>query len=398
MKARQISLFEDSRLDLQGAIDMSLQSLREYGEKYRHWIVAYSGGKDSSATVAFVSWAIRERLVPRPDSLTVLYADTRQELPPLHATAMQVMGRLREEGHSAHVVLPPMEDRFYVYILGRGVPPPSNTFRWCTPKLKIKPMLAALEQSHGDAGEKLLMLTGVRMGESAARDQRIAISCSKDSGECGTGWMQVSAPEALTDTLAPLLHWRVCHVFDWLYFERSRHGYPEIANIAAVYGDDDVRTGCIGCPLASRDNALERVVQHDEWRYLSPLLELKPMFRQMKKARWRKRKARPELLKSGGYAKNGQRMGPLTMDARAHWLEKILDVQNRVNEAAAVDTRPAVDLINDEEERAIRQMWADDVWPRKWSADDIDADIMLDDINAVGDTLVVQPLLVDGQP
>jgi hypothetical protein len=34
------------------------------------------------------------------------------------------------------------------------------------------------------------MLTGVRIGESAARDQRIALSCTKDGGECGQGWFQ----------------------------------------------------------------------------------------------------------------------------------------------------------------------------------------------------------------
>ena len=47
---RQPSFFESDRLNLDEAIDLSLDSLRAYGERYRHWAVAYSGGKDSTAT------------------------------------------------------------------------------------------------------------------------------------------------------------------------------------------------------------------------------------------------------------------------------------------------------------------------------------------------------------
>jgi DNA sulfur modification protein DndC len=225
--SRQISLFEDQRLDLEGSIQLSLASLNAYGERYRHWAIAYSGGKDSSATVAFVAWAIKSGKVTAPESLSILYADTRQELPPLQQTAVKLLDVLRNDGYNAEVVLPPLDKRFYVYMLGRGVPPPKNRFRWCTVALKVDPMMAALSNLREQAGEKLLMLTGVRVGESAARDQRIAASCSKDSGECGQGWFQVSTPESVADTLAPLLHWRLCHIYDWLYFEQ-RHGIDSL--------------------------------------------------------------------------------------------------------------------------------------------------------------------------
>lgn len=389
---RQMSLFEGERLNLKGAIQLSLDSLRAYADRYEHWAIAYSGGKDSSATATFVAWALREGLVARPKSIKVLYADTRQELPPLQATAVRLLRRLESEGIETQMVLPEMDNRFYVYMLGYGVPPPSNRFRWCTPKLKVEPMMAALQSRYESAGERLLSITGVRMGESAARDQRIALSCSKDSGECGQGWFHIASGEAIADTLAPLVHWRLCHVYDWLYFEQPRHGYEEVIGIADVYGDGDVRTGCIGCPLASRDNALEALVKRDDWAYLSPLLELKPMFREMKKARNRKRKASPEQLKGGGYAKNGQRMGPLTMEARESFLGQVLDIQGRCN--AGRGDQPEIDLINAEEEARIREMWVLDMWPRKWSADDIDADVPLDAIRALGNELIVQPLMV----
>ncbi len=380
---KQPSLFEGERLTLDDAIGLSIASLTAYGAHYPHWAVAYSGGKDSSATVAFVAWAIRTGQVPAPQSLTVLYADTRQELPVLQQTALQMLARLRADGFTAQVVLPPIDDRYYVYMLGYGVPPPSNTFRWCTGQLKVEPMLTALRHLREQAGHKLLMLTGVRLGESAARDQRIALSCSRDSGECGQGWFQHSTPEAVADTLAPLLHWRLCHVYDWLYFD-DRHDYDARA-IAAVYGDGDVRTGCIGCNLASRDTALERILRHPDWAHLAPLMELRPLWAELKEPRWRKRKAAPELLKDGSYSKNGQRMGPLTMAGRAYGLDRVLDIQHRAR----------VDLINAEEEARIREMWALDMWPRKWSADDIAADTPIARISATTDGLVRQALLVE---
>lgn len=396
---RQISLFEDERLNLNSAIELSLSSLRDYGRRYPHWAIAYSGGKDSSATVTFVAWAIKSGFVTAPKSLTVLYADTRQELPPLQKTALRLFDVLHADGFETRVVLPSLDNRFYIYMLGRGVPPPKNRFRWCTPRLKVEPMMAALSDLRQLTGEKLLMMTGVRLGESVIRDRRIALSCSKD-GECGqgmfhnpnpsneeemtTGWFQPSPPDAIADTLAPLVHWRLCHVYDWLYFEQERHGY-DVSGIALIYGDDDVRTGCIGCNLVNDDIPLKRLIQRPEWSHLVPLLELKPLFQDLTKAKWRKRKSEPEIRKDGTYSQNVQRLGPLTMEARAYGLEQVLDIQSRAK----------VDLINFEEETRIRQLWQLNTWPDGWTGDEIVGDQAIDALRLTsGGEIVSQGLLV----
>jgi DNA sulfur modification protein DndC len=241
----------------------------------------------------------------------------------------------------------------------------------------------ALADLRDQVGEKILMLTGVRLGESAARDQRIAVSCSKDSGECGQGWFQVATPEAIADTLAPLLHWRLCHVYDWLYLD-DRHGF-DTSDIATIYGEEDVRTGCVGCNLASRDTALERLIKHPTWEHLQPLLELKPLYAELTSARRRKRKIEPELRQDGQWSRNVQRLGPLTMAARAYGLDRVLDIQQRAS----------VDLINDREEARIREMWALDIWPRKWSSDDKDGTEPLDAMRLTIDgALSVQPRML----
>ena len=84
------------------------------------------------------------------------------------------------------------------------------------------------------------------------------------------GWFQQTSSNAVADTLAPLLHWRVCHVWDWLVQADVELGFPTF-DIAEVYGHDpqddlgetepmNARTGCIGCPLVQEDSALERGV------------------------------------------------------------------------------------------------------------------------------------------
>lgn len=380
---RQISLFEDQRLTLDDAINLSLSSLQEYGRRYRHWSIAYSGGKDSSATVTFVAWAIKSGCVDPPNSLTILYADTRQELPPLQQTALRLMDTLRQDGFHAQVVLPKLDDRFYVYMLGRGVPPPKNHFRWCTPQIKVEPMAFVLADLRKEIGQKLLMLTGVRLGESTIRDKRITVSCSRNSGECGQGWFQVAPPESVADILAPLLHWRVCNIYDWLYFD-DRHGY-DVTNIATVYGESDVRTGCIGCNLVEDDVTLKRLIRKPEWSHLSPLLEIQPLFRELTKAKWRKRKIEPELRKDGTYAKNAQRLGPLTFEARAYGLEQILSIQHRAR----------IDLINAEEESRIRELWTLNTWPDGWTGDEISGSVAIDALRVTtGNEIVKQAMLI----
>jgi len=360
---KQPTLFDADRSTLLDALELTAQSLRAYGGDYDHWAVAFSGGKDSSATVTAVQWLIANGKVPPPKSLTVLMSDTRMELPPLFETAQKIMQELRDRGVTAELVQPIMTDRFFVYMLGRGVPPPSNTFRWCTAQLKIEPMLERLKYLREQHGKNLLMLTGVRIGESAHRDARIAVSCGKNNSECGQGWFQSATPASVADTLAPLLHWRLCHVWDWLTGlvpEGYEHGYSTRL-IAAVYGQDEnlethARTGCVGCNLASRDFTLEEIIRRPQWSQYSPLLELRPLYSELKKPHNRIRKDGSERRKDGLLVSNPCRMGPLTFEARLWALGRVKDIQ----------VRAEVDLINAEEEEKIRELIAAETWPNGW--------------------------------
>lgn len=391
---RQLGIFDDGRLTMGDALDLTAQSMMAYGTEYRHWAVAYSGGKDSSATVTVLAQLIAEGRIPQPDRLTVLYADTRMELPPLQIAAFGVMEELERRGINTRVVLPEMDDRFFVYMFGRGVPPPKNRFRWCTGQLKVEPMEAALQRVRDETGEKVLMITGVRLGESAIRDNRILSSCSRDGAECGQGWFQQTTSEAVADVLAPLVHWRVCHVWDWLTFDAPSYGFPT-DTIAEAYGGDEAeetnaRTGCVGCNLASRDVALDAVIRQPHWEYLTPFLRLKPLYRELKKAKYRLRKDGSDRRKDGSLVSNPMRMGPLTMAARRMGVRYVLDVQDDINAAAREQGRPTVSLINDEELARIRELMDRDQWPNGWEGTEPTGDVMLDEVIAEG---VIQPLL-----
>jgi DNA sulfur modification protein DndC len=391
------------RLQMTESIELTIQSLQAYGADHDHWGIAWSGGKDSSATLTLVIWLIDTGRIKPPKTLTVFYADTRQELLPLANAAKRIMEELEERGIRVEVVTAPMDKRFMVYILGRGVPPPNNnTLRWCTRQIKIDPMTDALEQRLADLDGNVLMITGVRQGESAIRDKRIEMSCGKDGAECGQGWYQKVLPEAKglkgrLATLAPLLHWRVCHVWEWL-----KHWAPEVefgdwstATIADAYGGDEAeeinaRTGCTGCPLASEDKALDTILLNPSWAYLAPLKQVKALWRELREPKHRLRKAGVERLKDGSIAANPQRMGPILLASRLMALERLLGIQAEINEAARRLGRPMVDMINPEEEARIRELIAAETWPDGWDGDEPVATTPLDRVYADGS---VQPLL-----
>ncbi|HEY9610524.1 hypothetical protein [Allocoleopsis sp.] len=243
------------------------------------------------------------------------------------------------------------------------------------------------------AGERLLMLTGVRLGESAVRDRRIYTSCSKDGGECGQGWFQSSTYDR-TDTFAPIIHWRVCHVWEWLITGELEHGFPTMA-VAEAYGGDEnleasARTGCIGCPLTQEDLALDRVIAMPQWSYLAPLKKLKPIYREMRGFQHRLQKDGTERKKDGSLVKNPGRKGPLKLESRLMFLERILGIQQEVNTYAIANNRPTISLINNEEENRIRELIELRTFPDKWTGDEPGGEELLPEVYPSG---AIQPLL-----
>lgn len=431
---KQVSLLENERLSLAEAVELTLMSLKEYGQRFRHWVVAFSGGKDSTTLIAVLIEAIEQGLLAPPESLTVMMSDTKQEFLPLNQSALGVLDVVQRRGYQTQIVQPPLDKRLYVYMLGRGVPPAGVIkFRWCTRILKSDPMDEAIEAIAQRTGSEVLVLTGVRQGESAARDQRISLSCSKDGGECGQGWFQNASKPGVASTLAPLLHWRLCFVEDYCKLFAPALGF-DTRNLVDIYGFDEdeqmnIRTGCAGCMLVEEDRALNRIVSLPQWSYLEPLRRLHSVYDELWKAHSRLKKvgvaearevklvrpALPELsvfwdadgegktnladeaakVKAAPklHSREGQ-WGPLTMEARRWGLAQVKAIQDEINDEARRLDRPEMWLINAEEEARILELIAANTWPDDWDGTEPRADTPVNEVKLVKDgSLVVQPIL-----
>lgn len=112
------------------------------------------------------------------------------------------------------------------------------------------------------------------------------------------------------------------------------------------------------------------------WSHLTPLRELKPLYRWLREPAQRLRKSGIERLKDGSIGKNPQRMGPLTLEARSEALERVLDIQHRVNAGSGGRHAPFL-LIDTEEEARIRELIAVETWPDGWDGDEPTADTWL---------------------
>ncbi len=150
----------------------SLEKL--YFADTRPWIVAFSGGKDSTAVLQLVV----EMLLAVGDRATkpvvVLSSDTRVEAPNV---AAYVTGALRKIDDAAkalglplctRLVGPTAAESYWGKLIGKGYPPPSRWFRWCTSNMKIKPSRRAIDEISRRHGSVILLL-GSRISESAQR-------------------------------------------------------------------------------------------------------------------------------------------------------------------------------------------------------------------------------------
>ena len=368
---------QETRRTLDEAIEETINAFYEISAfDYDIWVIGYSGGKDSTAVVTLLSYLIASGRLPRPKRVIVQYADTGMELLPLHDSALQILKQLETYGFETEIVRPALDNRFFTYMLGRGVPPPNNgRLRWCQRLLKAQPMAEAIGMEDG----KKLLITGVREGESAARDGRIIAACNKDSGECGQGYLHVkTASDVHADPFAPILAWRVCHVFDWLtlYAPSREYGAWDTSTIAEIYGYNSengqdeplsARTGCMECRLVQEDHMMERVLAIPKYAYLAPVRQLRPLYEELVQDHRRLQKDGTQRLKGGGLPKNLYRKGPLTMDARRYGLARVKEIQAEVNVLARAQGVPEISLISPEEEQRILELIAANTWPQGWT-------------------------------
>jgi len=306
------------------------------GKGYDHWIVTFSGGKDSTATVIVSLEAALEFSDP-PKRIDVIYADTKVEIPPMHQQALSFLeylrgfSRVKQLPLHCHVAYPRMDECFWVCLLGKGYPPPHQRFRWCTRRLKIEPVEDKLKVFVKP--DKTVIITGVRFGESRDRDKRLRQSCER-GGECGQGvWFQYSS-RLKAGYLAPLVNWTDCDIWDFLLLIAPTWEYPT-SQLEAVYNGRETRFGCWMCTVVRNDKTMEKLTLLPEWAHYRPLLQ----FRQRVKDLTSRRESR--IIHPDGSPRG------LTLEIRRQLLNELLELQSELG----------MTIVSPKEIQAIKQKW-----------------------------------------
>ncbi|QDM32841.1 phosphoadenosine phosphosulfate reductase [Tardiphaga sp. vice352] len=251
------------------AIDSTVEAIRQRATA--NWILAFSGGKDSSAALKIFLAAYKKARISLA-SVTVIYCDTGVENPILDAYVRGLFGKLNQElgGLSAsfktHVLKSPLHDRFFVKIIGRGYPPPTNNFRWCTTGLRIKPVSAFIAR-HDPANTVVIL--GLRAAESQQRDRSLAKSAN-------LYWQKQREGKGDYDLFLPIVELNVSEVWDAIFglstptsldpstletLYRGASGECPIIKSPQAPPCSSGRFGCWTCTVVRKDKSAKELIR-----------------------------------------------------------------------------------------------------------------------------------------
>jgi DNA sulfur modification protein DndC len=337
----------------------------------RPWVIGYSGGKDSTTALQLVWNALKA--IPkekRKKPVYVISSDTLVETPMIvdyvNRTLANVDSAAKAAGLpiSSHKVIPRTNDSFWVNVIGRGYPVPSNQFRWCTERLKISPANAFILERVAEFGEVVVIL-GVRSAESTTRAQ--VMSLHRINGSHLS--RHSTLPRAFVYT--PIESFTVDDVWTYLLqvpspwgnnnrdlvtlYRNAQAGECPLVVDTTTPSCGNSRFGCWVCTVVNRDASMEAMVENGE-EWLEPLLEFRNNLASLQEsASWpsiRKYKRRDGRVK----VKDGspQPWGPYTLETRKSLLRSLLEVQKKIN---ATSDGESYELIQKGELEVIRTLW-----------------------------------------
>ncbi len=380
------SAFND--LGFQATIEQLQEEIRNlYIADEVPWIIGYSGGKDSTATVQLI-WGAIAKLPPeqRKKSIHVISTDTLVENPVVAAwvaKSLTVMAQAAEEQQVPfvpHRLTPKFEESFWVSVIGRGYPSPRHKFRWCTFRLKISPSNTFINNIVSSSGEAILVL-GTRKAESSRRAANML------KHEKGRERDRLSPNSSLPGSLVytPVEDWTNDDVWFFLMQVKNPWGYNNrdlLGMYAGATADGecplvvdsstpscgDSRFGCWVCTLVEADKSMTAMIQNDvEKEWMMPLLGLRNMidFRKDANNEYSENSDRDirDYRRMAGNIQlmaNGREIpGPYLQSTREEWLKRLLQAQAFIQKNAPEDVR-AIELITLEELQEIRRIWVID--------------------------------------
>lgn len=319
---------------------------QEYLSDNIPWFLGYSGGKDSSALLKIVFNALLQ-IEKFHKPITVVYCDTGVENPIVTSYVYDVFKKFKKECDSLQlpfifkIVIPELNDRYFVKVIGRGYPPPTNIFRWCTDRLRIKPINSILNK---ESNAKILL--GIRGGECQQRDRTISkhVTSSDYYLKQGTSTTSLIFSPIIKHDLEEVWNTlRYCELPKSISFKTIREIYQDAESECPVYRETkgqscgSNRFGCWTCTVVRKDKSISSLIDNG----YSELEELH-VFRN-----WLS-KFRDDINYRCNIRRNGQKgLGPITLEGRQIILDKLLDVQKK----------SGLKLITESELERINELW-----------------------------------------
>jgi DNA sulfur modification protein DndC len=381
-------------LGFKKTIEFICEEIRElYLEDQVPWILGYSGGKDSTATLQLV-WLALQGLPAnqRAKPVHVISTDTLVENPVVASwvqKSLEVMAETaKEQGVpvTPKLLHPQVEESFWVNLIGRGYPAPRHKFRWCTERLKIRPSNRFITQVVSSNGEAILAL-GARKEESQARARVL----KKNEKYRVRSRLSPSATLAGCLIYTPIEDWTSDDV--WMFLTQVKnpwgHSNRDLMGMYAGASADgecplvvdtstpscgDSRFGCWVCTLVEKDKSMTAMIQNDsEKEWMMPLLDLRNALD------FRNNATVDDPMNSDHHLRDFRRMsgvtqlmtqdnkfvpGPYHQEARAEWLRKLLKAQTWIRKNGPADVRN-IELIRLDELQEIRRLWVVDKHERE---------------------------------
>lgn len=337
------------------------------------WVVGYSGGKDSTASLQLIWDAISS--LPennRQKPVHIISTDTLVENPIVAIWVGRSLERMHEVIRTKklpfipHRLTPKIEDRFWVNLIGKGYPAPRPKFRWCTSRLKINPSNAFINSVVSKHNEAILVL-GSRKAESAGRKARM------EGYEKGSTRDLLSRNSQLDRVwvYTPIAEWSNDDVWEYVctYPNPWGHNNSDLLDMyrGATEGGEcplvvdtstpscgDSRFGCFVCTLVDKDKSMQAMITNDqEKEWMMPLVRLRNVSLSLDD-----RDKRDYRRMNGSLMVHNERLvhGPYKQPAREELLEAVLRAQVEVRQKGPAEVRN-LQLITIEELEEIRRIW-----------------------------------------
>jgi DNA sulfur modification protein DndC len=348
------------------------------------WIIGVSWGKDSSCVLQLIWNAIASLPVKkRHKKIYIITTDTLVENPIVSVWVQKCIENVKQAAEEQqmpfepYLLNPSYEQTFWVCLMGKGYPAPRQGFRWCTDRMKIKPVNDFIQEKVRVSGETIVVL-GTRKAESAKR------AATMKKHEAGRVRDRLSPNARLPNSLvySPIEDWRTDEV--WLYLMQWENPWggnnkdlftmyrgatadnecPLVVDTSTPSCGDS-RFGCWVCTMVNKDKSMEAMIQNDEEKeWLQPLLDIRnelDIQDDRDKRDFRRIYGKVELFERNVDGKTSIEPipGPYTKKWREYWLTRVLEAQVQIRQNAPEDYKD-ITLITSEELSEIRRIWLEE--------------------------------------